>query len=251
MRTVGIDLASQDDRTAACVIDWGADGGRVTKLVPNGVSDTDIVHFALAADKVGVDVPFGWPIAFAEAVARHSIDASWPVEYLHAENKAMCYRATDRRVRDLVSLNPLSVSSDRIALPAMRAAALMSRLDERAPLDGTGRFVEVYPAAALRRWGLTWKGYKDQKPENRVRREGLVRNLLDATRGWLAVESGEVAALIEDDNALDAFVAALITRAATLGLVEPIPDVDRVAAGREGWIAIPLPGSLSGLAGRG
>lgn len=251
MRTVGIDLASQDDRTAACVIDWQADAGRVTRLIPTRASDTDIVHLALTADKVGVDVPFGWPIAFAEAVARHSIDANWPVEYLHAEQKAMCYRATDRRVKDLLNLNPLSVSSDRIALPAVRGAALMSRLEERGPLDGTGRFIEVYPAAALRRWGLRWKGYKDRKPENRVRREDLVRNLLDATRGRLAMESGEVAALIEDDNALDALVAALIARAAAVGLVEPIPDADRVAAGREGWIAIPLAGSLSGLAGRG
>ncbi len=251
MRTVGIDLASQDDRTAACVIDWQADAGLVTRLVPTRVSDTDIVDLALAADKVGVDVPFGWPIAFAEAVARHSIDAYWPVEYLHADNKAMCYRATDLRVKDLVNLNPLSVSSDRIALPAMRTAALMSRLEGRGPLDGTGRFVEVYPAAALHRWGLTWKGYKDQKPENRVRREVLVRSLLDTARTWLRVESGEVAALIDDDNALDAFVAALIARAAAVGLVEPVPDADRVAASREGWIAIPLAGSLSGLTGRG
>ena len=69
--------------------------------------------------------------------------------------------------------------------------ALMSRLEGRGPLDGTGRFVEVYPAAALHRWGLTWKGYKDQKPENRVRREVLVRSLLDTARTWLRVESGE------------------------------------------------------------
>ncbi len=44
---------------------------------------------------------------------------------------------------------PLSVSTDRIALPAMGAASLLSRLPERAPLDGSGVIVEVYPAAAL------------------------------------------------------------------------------------------------------
>ena len=48
----------------------------------------------------------------------------------------------------------------------------------------------------------------------------------------------------------DLWVAALVARAAALGLVEPVPEEDRQFALREGWIAIPRAGSLRLLPGR-
>jgi hypothetical protein len=50
---------------------------------------------------------------------------------------------------------PLSVSTDRIAYPAMRIARLLGAVAGE-PVDrtGAGRIVEGYPAAALRVWGL-------------------------------------------------------------------------------------------------
>jgi len=109
---------------------------------------------------------------------------------------------------------------------------------------GTGRWVEVYPAAALRRWGLSPVGYKKKK--GRARRQELVRQLQHEA-GWLRLPD-EVAAQCEaDDNAFDARVAALVTRTAACGLCEGIPEESLALAEREGWIALPRPGSLQQL----
>jgi hypothetical protein len=62
-------------------------------------------------------------------------------------------------------VNPLSVSADRIAHAAFRCAGLLARLAALGePVDraGSGVVVEVYPAAALRRLGLTHRGYKSR-----------------------------------------------------------------------------------------
>jgi predicted RNase H-like nuclease len=141
---------------------------------------------------------------------------------------------------------PLSVSTDRIALPAMRAASLLSGLPDRVALDGSDVVVEAYPAAALRRWGHPSRGYKGTKGSEA--RGSLVRGLLVETEAWLHLSDEQVNRCLSSDDAFDALVAALVARAATLSMVEPIPDEDRVAATREGWIAIPVLGSLPKLA---
>ena len=61
----------------------------------------------------------------------------------------------------------------------------------------------------------------------------------------IVVDRRRVGAPIE---AFDALIAALVARAAAVGLVELISENDRVAATREGWIAVPREGSLSLLA---
>jgi hypothetical protein len=69
----------------------------------------------------------------------------------------------DAMVRAETGLIPLSVSADRIAHAAFRAALLLTRLAESGtPVDRTGEgpVAEIYPAACLRRWGLTHRGYK-------------------------------------------------------------------------------------------
>jgi hypothetical protein len=52
---------------------------------------------------------------------------------------------------------PVSVSTDRLGVTAMRCAHLLHRWSNGQHIDrtGPGRFVEVYPAAALVRWGLS------------------------------------------------------------------------------------------------
>ena len=148
MITVGIDLASQTTRTAACVLDWSEGTAAVARLTL-GVTDDDILALISVATKAGLDVPLGWPVAFAEAVSQHSASGAWPGAYRHADNRAYRYRRTDLAVwRTLGTSPPLSVSTDRIALPAMRAASLLSLLPTPAALDGSGTVVEVYPAAA-------------------------------------------------------------------------------------------------------
>ena len=51
----------------------------------------------------------------------------------------------------------------------------------------------------------------------------------------------------EADDELDALVASLVTRAAVLGRTHPVPPGEREAALREGWIAVPRPGTLERL----
>jgi hypothetical protein len=128
----------------------------------------------------------------------------------------------------------------------MRAAALFARLTPRPALDGSGRVIEVYPAAALARWGFTSKGYKGTA--NIEKRTVLVNDLARATSTWLTFNTEQQSMCVRNDNALDALISSLVTRASLLGLTESIPQSLRDAALREGWIAVPRDGSLSLLA---
>jgi len=96
-------------------------------LLTVNVNDQALLAQVAGVDKVGVDAPFGWPGAFVEAVVAHHAGSPWPSFDL----TALCYRATDRFVHDETGRRPLSVSSDRIAVTAMRAAGLLSKLAER------------------------------------------------------------------------------------------------------------------------
>ena len=245
MITAGVDLSSQADKTATCVIDWSEQRATVVELTL-GVDDDLISALIARVDKLGIDVPLGWPIAFAEAVVGYSVDGSWPTEYRHTENASYRYRRTDLWVwKNLGTSPPLSVSADRISLPAMRAAALFSHVPQHSARDGSGVVVEVYPAAALRRWGLPSRQYK-RKENSDARRELVARLLTETT--WLSIESSGVDLCIDSDDAFDALVAALVARAAATELVEPIPGEDLTSALREGWIAVPIDGSLNRLA---
>jgi len=242
MITAGVDLASQALHTAACVIEWSGGQAAVTNLALD-VQDSAIAELISRASKVGIDVPFGWPIAFADAVSQHSRDGLWPLDYRHADNSTYRYRRTDLAVWKMLKTSPpLSVSSDRIAIPAMRAAALLSRLPERAPLDGSGVIVEVYPAAALRRWEFAWRGYK--RSANSQSRQLLVESLLREAGDWLIIDEAGVSRCLSSDDAFDALVAALVARATAVDLVEEIPADEHPAALREGWIAVPQVGSF-------
>lgn len=245
MFTAGVDLASQDRNTGICMIDWANDNATVVDLEV-GAADAVIVDLVATVEKLGIDTPLGWPIAFAEAVARHSDDGSWPSGYRHENTTDFRLRRTDVWIwRDLGLPQPLSVSTDRIALPAMRAASLLSLLAERMPLDGSGIIVEVYPAAALNQWGLTSRGYKGR--HNTASRAALISQFRAATNGWLTLSRAHEDLCRSSDDAFDALIAALVARAAQKSLVEPIPRDDQAFALREGWIAIPLKDSLSKL----
>ncbi len=245
MVTAGVDLSSQAAGTAVCVIEWADTRATVVHLALAATDDV-ICEWIGMVDKQGIDIPLNWPVAFADAVAQHSRDGTWPRDYRHAETKAYRYRRTDLWVRrNLKTSPPLSVSTDRIALPAMRAAALMSRLPERTALDGSGVVVEVYPAAALRRWGFPSRSYK--RKENVEARRQLVEQFLTETAGWLSIGEEDVALCLSSDDAFDAVIGALAAQAAAVGLADGIPDEERTAAAREGWIAVPCEGSLGRL----
>lgn len=243
MRTLGIDLAAQPEKTGVARVEWAAGKARVTELLV-GASDEMLLEAIGTADKTGIDCPLGWPREFVAFVASHQ-DAHVVVEPGLATEwrKRLSYRVTDLHVRRTVpGIQGLSVSSDRIGVTTMRCAALLSQLDALGASvvrSGSGPVTEVYPAASLVRWGFNHKGYKGTKAKSR--RSQLVDELL-LSATWL--DLGTHAGLCRaSDDALDAVLASLTARAAALGLTEPIPTEDQKAAEIEGWIALPAQGS--------
>ena len=105
--------------------------------------------------------------------------------------------------------------------------------------------VEVYPAAALARWGLDWRNYKGSKRADERRR--LVGAFLRRAGDRFAIAAPDRLLCERIDDAFDAVVAAFVARAHAVGLVESIALRDRELAKREGWIAIPINGSLERL----
>ncbi len=228
MITLGIDLSSQPDDTAACMIDWHADGRAVARVALLQCDDATLDGLIREADAIGIDAPFGWPEAFVDAVCQWNA-TTWDD---HAFQKNLRLRLTDQFVRATTRLTPLSVSTDRIALPAMRAMALLARhgVTDR---SGDGRFFEVYPAGSLKQWDLDHQKYK--KKENLPKRRGLLAQLRAALP---RLNVGD--AYADTDHAFDALIASLTTRAAATGKTLEVPADQRGVASSEGWIHLPV-----------
>ena len=240
LKTLGIDLSADPSRTGACQIDWSS--GTVSFVGPPAADDA-LVAAAVPADMTAIDVPLGWPDGFVAAVVAHHQGAGWPPasETPPADRLPLRYRLTDRAMM-AAGGRPLSVSSDLIGVAAMRGARLQHLLlaagvaVDRSGV--TGRVVEAYPAAALRAWGLVSSGYKGRV--NAAACRSLTAEVV-AGCGPLAVAAG---AALEgcDDNGLDAFVCALVARAALGGLTTRPAGEQVEIARREGWIHVPTAG---------
>jgi predicted nuclease with RNAse H fold len=211
MRTLGIDLASMPKDTAACLVRWER-GHAVAEAPRLGCTDADLDESIRAANVIGIDAPFGWPDAFRAAVADWTATA-WTAD---AELRTrLRLRLTDRRVQSQLGLIPLSVSTDRIALPAMRAMALLRRhgVSDRA---GDGRFFEVYPAGSLKVWVLPHRSYKGLLPAVCAGRATTLQQLRSALP-WLEVPAVRAAT----DHGLDALIAALTARCCATDRAQP------------------------------
>jgi predicted nuclease with RNAse H fold len=249
--SLGIDLASQNRKTAACLIEWGASSAKAAEplLGAVGANELDwLVELREASRWTGIDAPFGWPEPMVDAVSAWAHGKPWPT----SAARDLRLRLTDQAVREETKLTPLSVSSDRIAIVAWRCAQLLTlfanggRPIDRAGADGV---FEVYPGAALTCWGLVRAGYKSRgnaqaKLAQRDARVKLVEELARRA-AWLELTAA-TDACVESDDALDALLAALVARAAGLGKTrQPQNDIERVS--REGWIHLPQPGTLEQL----
>lgn len=256
MRTVGVDLSSSSKRTAVVAVEWGKDRAVVGEPAL-GLGDGDLVQRLASAGWVGIDAPFGWPAGMARSVHEYSVSGRW----LGEGKDEFRFRRTDRFVRDVISeetgrkLSPLSVSSDRIALTARRTAVLREHAYERSgvrfDLAGGDQVVEVYPAGALVVWGLDRGGYKSSRRVDRREAECRAREVLlgaiESRVGWLSWAEGSREVCVENDDALDAVLAALVARAAALGLTVLPPPEDMESAHSEGWIHLPQKDSLAAL----
>ena len=243
---VGIDLAAQPRSTAVAVL--VQDGQRcVLDEVATGAADQVLVDAVTRATKAGIDVPLGWPRRFVDLLAAHAAhELSAPESTGDDWRRGLAMRETDLVVRRRTGLTPLSVATDRIAHPALRWAGIESRLRELGldvARDGSGAICEVYPAAALRSWGLAHRGYKGTR--NTAPRAALVDALAARLPGldW----NGHRPLCASDDDALDAVLAALIAREVAQGRAIPPCPEELELARQEGWIW--LPGSTSPGAG--
>jgi len=124
-RTLGVDLASQPGKTGICVVEW--DDGRATvKHLASAASDEAILDLHHSCDITGIDMPFGWPEPFVDfLLGNPSAD---PEEWSDTWKKKLRFRRTDFAVHKITGRWPLSVSSDRIAIPAMRCKGLLSKM---------------------------------------------------------------------------------------------------------------------------
>lgn len=216
LTTLGIDLASQPKLTAVCVVEWPS--GTVQEP-PVGVDDDELLALIRGAEKTGIDAPFGWPVDFVRAVST----GVWPADW----RRRAILRATDHWVRRETGKTPMSVTADRIAYPAMRAAALLARVDAVDRTGLTGPVCETYPDPAIRLWAgipprLSYRGAAGR-----------------AVRATIVERLSLPAICVEIDHCLDAAICALVARAALLGrTVAPPPELAAEAAA-EGWIHLP------------
>jgi len=222
-----------------------ARSARITHLVV-GATDEAITSMAAGAQYVGIDAPFGWPKAWVAAVAAHRPGERFAADGSPAQ---LTRRYTDAWIASNVGIRPLPVAANLIGATAIRCARIVAALGR--PVD-TGASVqpgsvsEVYPAAALKRWGHSFTLYKGRKWHEA--RLALVAALIQAGLP-VALPSAHRPVLEASDDALDALIASLVARAVALGLTDDCPTEAREHCQSEGWIRVPTAGtSLRGLA---
>lgn len=235
-----MDLAADAKRTAVAMLQWDPDGVRLIELLTTA-DDEAVLDFALQADKTGIDCPLGWSDEFVDFVNAHHTGL---VERTPVDGPArlpLRYRATDLWLIEEKLGRPLSVSSDLIAVPAMRAAGLLASM-ARAGIEVdragvTGGVAETYPAAAIRHWKLADGPYKGTA--NATALSAMADKLRRGFRGRL--DLGEHRSTVRrSDDAFDAVMCALIARATMVyrGTAQ-IPHGLVQRARREGWIHVP------------
>lgn len=238
MQFCGIDLAAEPKHTGLATLSAEA-SSVVVESVAVGVIDEHLIHAVSQAHGTGVDVPIGWPITFVEFIqdhARQSLQA--PATTAGPWRRTLALRATDIDLHQRTGLTPLSVSANLIAYPAFRWAGIEARLRDLkidVSRDGSGAIAEVYPAAALYRWGIPHTGYKGIK--NQAAREVIIESL-SVCFPELEWNGFDALARVNDD-ALDAVIAALVRYQIAHGKCEGPPEHLRDIAQVEGWIWVP------------
>ena len=152
MVTLGVDFASQSNRTATRLVGWDQASGHAVSLSA-GATDFDLHELFRRAEQIGIDARFGWPRGYARAVSDHAADTVRPSVAV----PCLRFWRTDEFERERIGRWPPSVSSDSIAVPAMRAARLLAKraaAGEAFDRSGSiGRIVKTCAPAALSLWG--------------------------------------------------------------------------------------------------
>lgn len=236
MLVAGIDLAAEPKGTALAILDFENSKAQLVYL-EQGLDDQALIDKTIISDKIGIDCAFGWPIEFAKFIAKNQdLKAKDLIDGGMDFRRNLSFRETDRQIRQITGRWPLSVSTDRLGLTAMRCAGLLSRYQQAGVAidrSGGGKIAEVYPGATLRNWDFDTTNYR---VNNDVRAK-LLKDI-KAQASWLDTSSFETQ-MIESSDSFDAVIAALAARAVYLGgYTKPTKD-QQEAAEIEGWICLP------------
>lgn len=235
----GIDLAADPAKTGTALIQVTPAGPLLIDATCTATDDHLVTHIT-RAELTGVDIPLGWPRAFREFLNAHAAGEDCLSAGAGPDaRRELVNRFTDLEVRRTAGVTPLPVAAERIAHPALRWAGIEQRLRAagvNTHRGGEGKVAEVYPAAALKQWGMRHRGYKGAGDAGRAVREEIAAGLsarfgLDwGDRRSLAVGSADC---------LDAVIAALIAREVRAGrcIAPPADQAELVA--EEGWIWVP------------
>jgi Protein of unknown function (DUF429) len=142
---------------------------------------------------------------------------------------------------DDATLIELLESADRAAIDLTQLGTRQGTSVDRVD----GKVIECYPSAALYCFGFTRPEVKGAKTDPSVR-----SRLLDAILArapWLQLDDGDKTKLTRTSDAFDAFVSALVARAAALRLTQQPPAQFASLAALEGWIHLRVPGALAKL----
>jgi predicted nuclease with RNAse H fold len=237
MITAGIDLAAEPKATALALIEWSNGQAELQGLFL-GVDDQQLVKLTKGANKIGIDCAFGWPMEFFEFLTQHMNPNQKPkgIDGAMDWRRTLSHRETDREVRKLTGRWPLSVSTDRLGLTAMRNAGLLARYQEagvNVDRSGDGTACEVYPGATLRLWCFDTSGYRTSIQA----REALLEQLKTGPP-WLDL-AGFEEQMLSSTDCFDAVIAALAARAVALSAYSKPTNQQRAKAKIEGWICLP------------
>lgn len=224
MKLVGVDLSTDPNKTGVCTLDEG----RICASLCRGPSDQHterLLKRCSDAYVVAVDVPFGWPKPFIEALAGYHIGVPFDLP-----RKQYQLRTTDLWVKDnFPPLQPKSVSTDKLGSTAIAGTNLLHALSKNgfrlSPQEVSvyAAVIEVYPAASLRAWDL-----RDYTKDETLRR-------LQEEFG-LAIDETTKQELLGNVHCFDALIATLTAREYASGSTfDPPEDILRT----EGWIRIP------------
>lgn len=245
-RILGVDWATEAKKRAAVEL---VSTPRSLTLASVRTPFTDAEAASALTDAglavMAVDTPFGWPSAFTSFVSKWSATRGHPTP----SSTDFSFRRTDLVVRAETGKQPLSVSSDRIALCTRSWASVVHAKQATDRVDvgqaPTRPIIEVYPGASLvvfaRRYELELEHYKKDWAIRRT----LVRRVasLFGVEGPNELIASLAGTGNDDSDPTDAFIAALtavayLERLAGWDVRRP-RDEELIAAQTEGWIYFP------------
>lgn len=185
-----------------------------------------------------MDVPFGWPKPFVEALTGYEIGVALDRDrrrYLRRVADAFVTETLPQRLPSEVRPpNPFAVAADKLGVTALVGTVLLKALSDEFRLSPRGScihpvVIEVYPAASLWAWGL-----RHRDLETSVVLESLQRAF------GPTIHEAEREKLLGSRHCFDALVAALTAQEYAGGnTFDPPEHLSEDTLKVEGWIRIP------------